>query len=178
MVTSTTYKGISLDDFMLSPLERKEWVDGQLVEKDGMTLRHSGIEARLTRYWGNYLVSSGQGGQVYTEAPCRTTKQVRRPDVAYLTAELLSQFAESAVLPQSFPLIAEVVSPTDMAEELFTKAQEYLQSGCEEVWLLLPESRYVMTITQNQRFWFATGDIAGTQMVLQGFSVSVDELLA
>lgn len=178
MVTSTTAEVLSLDDFMLNPPERKEWVDGQLVEKDGMTLRHGAIQSKLDFYWRSYMLSNTQAGQVYTEAPCRTTKQVRRPDVAYLTAELLSQFAESAVLPRSFPLIAEVVSPTDIAEELFTKAQEYLQSGCEEVWLLLPESRYVMIMTQNQRFWFATGDIARTQVVLQGFSVSVDELLA
>jgi Uma2 family endonuclease len=37
---------------------------------------------------------------------------------------------------QSFPLIAEVASPEDSSEELFTKAQEYLESGCLEVWLL------------------------------------------
>ena len=55
---------------------------------------------------------------------------------------------------------------------------EYLQSGCEEVWLVLPENRYVFVITQQQRLWFAMGEIVSTQAVLHGFSVAVDELLA
>ncbi len=38
-----------------------------------------------------------------TEAPCRTNKQGRKPDVAYLTPELVEQFGEAAVFPQSFP---------------------------------------------------------------------------
>jgi hypothetical protein len=41
--------------------------------------------------------------------------------VAYLTPELMQQFGEPAVLPQSFPLIAEIVSPTDLAEDIIAK---------------------------------------------------------
>jgi Uma2 family endonuclease len=81
-------------------------------------------------------------------------------------------------LPQSFPLIAEIVSPTDIAEDVFLKAQEYLQSGCEEVWLVFPESRLVLVMTQNQIVGFKAGEVVSTQKVLLGFSVAVDELLA
>ncbi|MEH2079061.1 MAG: Uma2 family endonuclease [Nostoc sp.] len=115
--------------------------------------------------------------QGYTEVPCRTSKQGRRPDVAYLTPELVAQFGNVPTLPQSFPLIAEIVSPTDLAEELFLKAQEYLQSGCEEVWLVFPESWLVFVMTDNQVCGFKAGDVVGTQKVLLGFSVAVDELL-
>jgi len=176
---------------MRNPPEGTEWVDGKLVakhpmewmdekvvEKSGMTLKHSRIQSRLARSWGNYKDSSGQGGEVYTEVPCRTNQQGRYPDVAYLTPELLAQFGESAVLPQSFPLIAEIVSPTDFAEEVIAKAQEYLQSGCQEVWLVFPDSRWIIAITQNQRLVFISGEVVSTQVVLQGFSVAVDELLA
>lgn len=124
------------------------------------------------------MLSSGQRGEVYTDVPCRTNKQGRRPDVAYLTPELLAQFGNSDVLPQSFPLIAEIVSPTDFAEEVIAKAQEYLQFGGEEVWLVFPESRWIIVVTQNQRLVFISGDDVTTQTVLQGFSVAVIELLA
>lgn len=104
MVTSTVVPQISevfsLEDWMRNPPEGTEWVDGKLVEKhpmewvdeklvekSGMTLKHSRIQSRLARYWGNYKDSSGQGGEVYTEVPCRTNKQGRYPDVAYLTRE-------------------------------------------------------------------------------------------
>lgn len=155
-----------------------EWVDGQLVGKPGVSARTRRIQAKLARYWGNYKDSSGQGGEVYVEASCRTLKQGRMPDVSYITPELLAQVGEFTSLPQSFPLLAEVVSPTDLADELFVKAQEYLQSGCQEVWLLFPESRWVLVITQSQTFLYKPGEMASTQVVLQGFSVAVDELMA
>ena len=107
-----------------------------------------------------------------------TLEQGRRPDVAYITTELLEQFGQSAILPQSFPLIAEVASPDDSAEELFAKAKEYLQSGCQEVWLLFPDSQLVMINSQQRWLVFNPGEMVSTQTVLAGFSVVVDELLA
>ncbi|TAD86646.1 MAG: Uma2 family endonuclease, partial [Oscillatoriales cyanobacterium] len=31
---------ISLEDFLVKPADRMEWVDGNLVEKTGMTFKH------------------------------------------------------------------------------------------------------------------------------------------
>lgn len=175
---SNLTKVFTLEDYMLNPPERTEWVDGQLVEKNGMTAKHGRTQARLATYWRNYMTSSGQDGEVYTETPCRTVGRGRSPDVAYLTPELLTQFGDNfSVLPQSFTLIAEIISPTDCAEEVFAKANEYLQSGCQEVWLVLPESQWIVVITKEQRFLFTRGEVVSAQIVLQGFSVAVDELL-
>ena len=178
MVATPELYAISLDDFMLHPLDNHEWVDGQLVEKKGMTLRHDLIQARLSYYWRNYMLSSGQGGEVYTEALCRTAKQGRRPDVSYLTPELFTQFASSTALPQSFPLIAEIASPDDSGEELFAKAREYLESGCQEVWLVFPENMWLIVITQEQHLLLTLGEMVSTQTVLKGFSVAINELFA
>ncbi len=178
VTTAVISENFSLEDFTLHLPEHMEWVDGQLVEKNGMTLQHSEIQGNLYFYWRNYIISNGQSGKVYTDVPCRTNKQGRRPDVAYLTPELVAQFGKADILPQSFPLIAEIVSPTDIAEDLFLKAREYLHSGCEEVWLVFPESRLVLVITQSQILGFKAGEVVSTQWVLLGFSVAVDELLA
>jgi Uma2 family endonuclease len=182
---------LSLEDWMENPLSSTEWVDGKLidkhsmdwidkevVEKSRMTLKHSRIQGNLYFYWRSYKDSSGQGGEVYTEAPCRTNKQGRSPDVAYLTPELVTQYGDAKVLPQSFPLSAEIVSPTDFAEDVIAKAQEYLHSGGEEVWLVFPENRWIIVNTQNQRLIFTTGEVVSTQIILLGFSVTVDDLLA
>ena len=181
MVTSTLVsnvsKVISLDEYMLNPPEGMEWVDGQLVEKNGMTAKHGRTQARLSYYWRTYMISSNQGGEVYTETSCRTVGRGRCPDVAYLTPELVSQFGDFTVLPQSFPLIAEIVSPTDFAEDVIAKSQEYLQSGASEVWLVFPENRWIIVVTQQARIVFGSGEVVSTQTVLNGFSVAVDELL-
>ena len=179
MVTATIISDkLALEEFTVAPPDNMELVDGQLVEKNGMTLKTGKIQSRLSRYWGDYKDSSGQGGEAYVEVPCRTNRQIRRPDVAYLTPELVAQFGNLATLPQSFPLISEIVSPTDIAEDIFLKAQEYLESSCQEVWLVFPDSRLIFVMTQNQILTFRSGDTATTQQILLGFSIEVDRLLA
>ncbi|MGV0027394.1 Uma2 family endonuclease [Phormidesmis priestleyi] len=191
-MTSTSLREIcSLEDWMQNPLKGTEWVDGALIHKNpeiwvdghlvannGMTLKHGRVQARLATHWENYKEQSKLGGEVYTEAPCRTNKQGRKPDVAYLTPSLAAQFGNAETLPQSFPLTAEVISPTDFAEAVIAKAYEYLQSGGEEVWLIFPNNFWVIVVTQETRKIFVSGEVVCTQIVLPGFRISVDELLA
>jgi len=181
MVTSTVgskeSEVITLDEYMRNPPEM-EWVDGQLLEKNGMTTKHGRVQGNLYFYWRNYKVYSGQGGQVYVDAPCRTVERGRKPDVAYLTPELLEKFGEPAVFTQSYPLIGEIISPTDFAEEVIGKSQEYLQSGGQEVWLVFPDNRLIIVMTPESRQVFVSGEVVSTQKVLLGFNVAVDELLA
>jgi len=91
---------------------------------------------------------------------------------------LLEQFGEFVTLPQSFPLIAEIASPEDSAEDLLTKANEYLESGCREVWLVFPENRWVIVVTPEQQWIFTGNKVISTQAVLLGFSIPVDQLLS
>ena len=167
---------MSLEEWTLNPPDRTEWIDGELTEKTGMTLLHSRIQGRIVRLWGNYVDSSGVGGEVYTEVPCNTHIKGRRPDVAYLTPELLAQYGDVDTLPQSFPLIAEVVSPTDTANEVFGKAHEYLNSGCEEVWLVFTEERWIIVVTPTSHTIYASEETL-TSQVLRGFSTTVNALL-
>ncbi len=169
----------SLEDFIANPPARTEWVDGQLVEKTGMTYKHGLAQGKLISYWRSHILESGQGGEICVETLCRTNKQARRPDVAYISAELLKQVGSNfTILPQSFPLIAEVASPDDRAEELFAKSQEYLEANCQEVWILFPESRLVLVNTPSRWQLFNTNEVVSTQTVLTGFSIAVAELLA
>ncbi|MBF2050288.1 MAG: Uma2 family endonuclease [Elainella sp. C42_A2020_010] len=174
----TTAPTMSLDAFIQRPPEHTEWVDGQLIEKKGVTAKTGRIQAKLAYYWRTHLLNSNQGGEVYVETPCRTTGRVRCPDVAYLTPDLVAQHGDFKVLPQSFSLIAEVVSPSDEAEEVFTKVREYLTSGGAEVWLVMPESQWVLVITPNQQILYGPEQTAATQQALPGFTVAVSELIA
>jgi Uma2 family endonuclease len=67
--TSQAPQSLSLENFLSHPPEHIEWIDGQLIEKTGITLRHSQIQLRLGSDWRNYAISSGQGGEVYTSWP-------------------------------------------------------------------------------------------------------------
>jgi Uma2 family endonuclease len=170
-------KVISLEEFLVKPPDRMEWVDGNLVEKTGITFKHGLAQSKLSTSWGNYKNSSKQGGEVVIGVLCRTGKHCRRPDVAYITPELLPPSSNFTAFSQSFPLIAEVASPEDSGEELFAKAQEYLESGCLEVWLLFPEARLIFVNAGERWLLFNADEVVNTQKVLAGFSVAVSELL-
>jgi Uma2 family endonuclease len=168
----------SLEVWLTTPLDHTEWVNGELVEKAGMTLKHGRIQARLGTAWTDFKDDQNLGGEVYTDVPCRTRQQGRRPDVAYLTPQLQAQYGNGSSLPQSFPLIAEIVSPIDQAEAVILKAEEYLASGAIEVWFIYPESHWVIVATATQKQIFTTGQNATTQSVLVGFTIAVDALVA
>jgi Uma2 family endonuclease len=165
---------MTLEEFMANPRDRTEWVDGRLLEKDDMNAKTGRIQARLARLWGNYMES----GEVYTETPCRTTGRTRCPDVAYLTPELVAEHGDFKILPKSFPLVAEVISPTDELEDVFGKVGEYLASECQEVWLVMPESQMVLVVTAQAQQLYRINDTVQTQQVLPGFAVAAAALLA
>lgn len=175
---SELLKPDSLEAWLENPLKGTEWVNDRLIEKTGMTLTHSKIQRRLSTVWAIYQAKQELGGEVYTEVPCQTQRQGRKPDVAYLTPALLKQYGEPKTLPQSFPLSAEIVSPTDYAEDVYDKADEYLASDGEEVWLVFPDNQRIIVITPQGEQTFRPGDTAKTRAVLPGFEISVDELLS
>jgi Uma2 family endonuclease len=155
-----------------------ELVDGTLEEKTGMTLKHAGVQNALGAEWRAYSRAQKQGGKAYTEGLCKTKDQKRRPDVAYVTADLLAQHGEPTTFPQAFPLIAEIASPDDAAEMLFAKAQEYLEAGAEEVWILLPETQLAFIVVPQAVLAFMPHQTIATQKVLPGFSIPLAELFS
>ncbi len=64
----------SLKAWAENPPVGTEWVNGQLIEKSGMTLQHGKAQRLLSTLWANYQAANGLGGEVYTEAPCQTKK--------------------------------------------------------------------------------------------------------
>lgn len=180
-IYATFVEGATVDELLQANAvlpSLMEYVDRTLVEKTDGTLHHGLVQGNLSSEWLNFVKANQQQGKVLISPPCTTGKQIRRPDVAYMTVELLKQYGMSAILPQSFPLIAEIASPEDEAEALFNKAQEYLRSGCQEVWLLFPENAIVIIITVDKSLIFTEAETVGTQTILQGFSIPVTELFA
>lgn len=175
------------EDYDASPLspecydevpEGMELIDGVQVEKTGMTAKHGIAQVKLAVAWTNYKVSAQQGGEVLAETVCYTATQKRRPDVAYATDAFVQIHGKPGAYPVSFPLIGEIASPDDAAEMLFQKAQEYLASGAEEVWILLPESQMAFIVLSDRVLGFVAGQTIATQRVLPGFAIALDELLA
>jgi Uma2 family endonuclease len=155
-----------------------ELVDGTPLEKTGMTIRHAETQGNLAFAWTQYAKTTKHGGKAYPEAPCQTLKQKRRPDVVYVTPAFQKQYGKPSILPIPAPLIAEIASPDDSAEMLFAKAQEYLEAGAEEVWILLPEMQLAFIVLPQAVIAFMPHQTIATQKVLPGFSIPLAELFS
>ena len=121
----------TLADYLANPVAQTKWVDGYIVEKVGQTLGDAKLQTRLLFRWAGYVEHQQLGGMVLVEAPCQTTGKVRRPDVAYLSPDLIQQFGEDiATLLQSYPLVEEIFSPTDCGEDIFLESPRVSQLRC------------------------------------------------
>jgi Uma2 family endonuclease len=186
LVTDQT-TAISLEEYSLNPPERTEFVNGNIIEKTGMGFFHGRVQVKFVSLLLDFIKANQIGGVVLTEVLCRTQKQARRPDVAYMSAQQVENYGKTdfTVLPECFPLIVEVVSPTDTVDDVFAKTEEYLGSGAQEVWLLFPKSRLIMMAyleeseEKSEVQWnlFANNQQATSLKVLSGFSVNINELL-
>jgi hypothetical protein len=57
------------------------------------------------------------------------------------------------------------------------KALEYLEAGCQEVWLLFSKGQLILVRTAQQWLLFNSGEVVKTQVVLKGFRIVVNDLL-
>lgn len=159
-----------------------ELLDGHLVEKP-MGAKASAVNVALTGLLAPFVRSArlgflldGDGGyELFSNRP-----HVRKPDVSFIRRGRLPD----DVLPDGWVKIppdfaAEVISPNDKAEEVMTKAMEWLGVGVRLLWVISPVSRSVLVLRLGGgAAWAGPGGTLGGEDVMPGFACPVDELFA
>ncbi len=164
-----------------------EFVDGRWVEKP--TMSHlAGIVS--TELLGDLSVHLRQQdprpGRLAAETLFRIplaggTSRMRRPNLAFVSAErwpldrpLIPRAEAWDVIPD---LAVEVVSPTDIAQDLLGKVQEYFQAGVRLVWVVYPIERciHVYEAWNRIRVLGESDSLDGGE-VLPGFRRALDDL--
>jgi Uma2 family endonuclease len=174
-------KAVTWEEFCMHPPEYSEWVDGEIKEKTGMSFKHSIAQGNLYALLYNFCRANQLAGKTVLELLCKTHRQTRRPDIAFISSEQIQKYPSFNILAECFPWIAEVASPDDSAEMLFAKSREYLDSGCREVWLLFPETQIVMINFMDdseQIRWliYQNEGMIASPIVFNNFTVSLAEL--
>jgi Uma2 family endonuclease len=106
----------------------------------------------------------------------------RYPDVLYMKAENAHRRHDKYW--DGADLVMEVVSPDpkDRERDLEVKAGEYARVRIPEYWIIDPEQRLIRVLTLEGQSYQVHGDFApgtmATSVLLPGFAVSVDEILA
>ena len=73
-------------------------------------------------------------GEIVTECPISTSDGVRAADVAWLSPERSKQTAGENCLSVAPEICVEVLSPSNIAEEMSYKKALYFAAGASEVW--------------------------------------------
>jgi Uma2 family endonuclease len=76
-------------------------------------------------------------------------------------------------------LAVEVLSPDDRASEVLDKVRDWLQAGCQAVWIVDPRTRRISIYrSSNQITELDAGDVLSGEDLLPGFSIAVAEIFA
>jgi len=128
----------------MEDIERYEVIDGVRVEQEPM-----GAFESVLASWLCHLINSFAAGKKLGLAVSETLFMLnaarnlqRRPDVAFVSyarwpAPVVAREAAWSVAPD---LAVEIVSPTNLAEEIDRKITHYFQAEVRLVWVFYPES--------------------------------------
>jgi Uma2 family endonuclease len=139
----------------------REYVDGELQERNVGKSDHARVQALLTIWFGAHedewqiIVTTEQRVKV-------AASRVRIPDVTLVRPGGLNE--DVLTVP---PLcVIEILSPDDTYSKTWEKAQDYRRMGIENIWLIDPGTRSGQASTSNG--WRETMDfeIPGTPIRL------------
>jgi Uma2 family endonuclease len=113
----------------------REYVDGEIRERNVGKYEHARIQALLARWFGNH--EPEWGAQVVTGQRVHVSPtRVRIPDVA-----LLPLGAQPDVIVDPPVLIVEILSPDDSYSDTQERARDYHAMGVGTIWIIDPKTR-------------------------------------
>lgn len=132
-----------------------EWNDGVIEKYQGMNQQQAEIYFLLMAYFQKTEASKTGGGLITETDMLTTPNQLRRPDISFYTGEQrrLMKLSENQIAPW----VAEVISPSDNANKINSKLDEYFLAGVQVVWHIFPESKQVYVYTSPESVTICRG---------------------
>lgn len=145
-VDKSLRKKISITDEIEEEMlnsSRYEMVYGEMRERTMPNPQHGRIQAKIAIKLGLYL-EQHEIGVVYKETNFEFAKGLTRvPDIAFISFENFPNEGEEKGSRWHIPpdLAIEVISPSDIYEDVQEKIIEYFTFGVKQVWIVSPESK-------------------------------------
>jgi Uma2 family endonuclease len=158
-----------------------ELVDGELKEQH-VSLLSSWVGGELYFRVRDFCRAHDTGEAWPADVGCQCFPDmpltVRRPDAMFICRERVpADWIEAGYLRIAPDLVAEVISPNDLAADLETKVAEYLSAGIQLVWIVDPEHRTVRIHRADGTVgWLREDNTLNGENVLPGFSCPVRDL--
>ncbi len=156
-----------------------ELVDDQLIEKH-MSFKSGATAVTLSVTLGSF-VKKHQLGALVSEVTFRCfpnkPRQVRRPDLAFVSTSRLPQVPDEGNVPIAPDLAIEFISPGDTIDELEDKLIDYRSAAIPLIWIVNPYARNIRIFRPRLHIEeLGDGDQLTGDDIVPGFSVPVSEL--
>jgi Uma2 family endonuclease len=158
-----------------------ELIDGVLVEKTVGAIE-SYLNLLLSQFLTQYVRDNNLGITLGPDGMLRYTKRkIYLPDISFISwsQSPIAEIKKQPIADLHPDLAIEVLSPSNSANEMQKKRNDYFDWGVQLVWELDPTAREMRVYTAPETF--TTIDINGTLdggHVLPGFSLPLQTLFA
>lgn len=169
---------------------RLELSEGKLIIMSPASYAHGKRANKFGRVIGDFVenhalgdVTGAETGFILYENPDPAGKDtVRAPDVGFVSkarlAELTDKDLSSGFFPGAPDLAVEVISPSESADDVQTKVDEYLQYGTKMVIVVYEKSKRIVVHTPEGAKTLRGDDTLEGGDLLPGFAVKVSALFA
>ena len=177
----TPQSDLTASNLAFEQAERFEVIDGEHAEREPMGAFETVLASWLCHLLNEFAVARKLGLAVtevlFTLDAARDLK--RRPDVAFVAYARWPEptIAREPAWHVAPDLAVEIVSPTNLAEEIDGKVTDYFQSGVRLVWVIYPHSAriYVYQSPTHVQVLQRADRLDGGG-VLPGFEMTVERL--
>jgi Uma2 family endonuclease len=174
---------VTLAEFLALPETEpgSELVDGEVMQKPMPTLAHTIIQHLLSLVIGLYLRSNPiaiAGPELRCILGPPGQEEPRLPDFVVIAIARLAGAHGGDPFRGAPDLAVEILSPDDRMIRVMEKVQFYLENGVRLVWVINPEARTVMVLSNMTESRILNEDetLDGGD-VLPGFSTLVRDIL-
>lgn len=157
--------------------KRFEFVEGRVIEKEGMKQNEFFIARFLTKLFNKTKAFENDDYLGSELDSYINDKRKRIPDIAYFTAEQIQNARKGQRFNTSFAI--EILSPNDSFQDVAEKILDYFSAGTKFVWYILPKQEQIYVYTSPTDVKILKGDdICSAVPVLSDFSFAVKEMFA
>jgi Uma2 family endonuclease len=148
--------------------------EGKLVTIGERMPRHDFVRDNVAQIAGNFVDTQKLGTVFVGTGYQLTPDTVRIPDVSFVAVDRMREIDLDKRIEGAPALAIEVVSPTDLAEDLTQKVKQYLAAGAKDVWVFYPKPREVQVFcASGEIFVRRESDTLDEPEVLPGFSLDL-----
>jgi Uma2 family endonuclease len=158
---------------------RYELDEGELVAMTFPVPEHNRVIKRIFVLLNEWLRGHPVGEIFFPDTGfvlSREPATLRGPDLSFLCQDRLGRMDPKQNIEGAPELAIEVVSPSDSAQALNKKVDQYLRSGARSVWVVYPDIRQVHVHTALGVRKLAAEEILDQPDLLPGFSAPVRTL--